>query len=491
MLYTLNRNDNRRQMLMLSLLTPTERVGAVGKNRLHASYSSTGAALFVTAPGGDYKDSYANNLVAAVGGGCLEAEDGTSYAVPIVSGVVALILEANPQLGWRDVQGIVASTAQITDTDNPEKPWTTNSAGLSHSYWYGFGIIDASAAVQAAKKWTNYAEELSMSGESGVINLPIREYQEGAVSSTIIVSTDENFATESVVVFLNIAHVHRGDLDVVLTSPSGTQSLLAPGKRPESTQDDESWQLMTVRNWGEPANGEWTLSLTDISLGTELKSCYDLPNWSVPVEGNALMTCQEMEYSECCIDGVQLDDINCQIPTDENGVGPAEACCECGGGSSTATSENVLKSWRIEVYGHIEVSGRTDADNNGSDVTTLDPTLSPSTPPTPGPSSGPSSGPTFTPSAIAYDSSANPAPGIRPREQFTPVPTFGPSTESTLAPSSAGGRDDIIIAPIEDDTTVGGSGDAAAALTHLVGGRKLVGCVALAVAGSLVMGFSI
>jgi kexin len=44
-------------------------VGAVGKDRKHASYSSTGAAVFVTAPGGDY-DSVSGNIVAKPGGGC-------------------------------------------------------------------------------------------------------------------------------------------------------------------------------------------------------------------------------------------------------------------------------------------------------------------------------------------------------------------------------------------------------------------------------------
>ena len=37
---------------------------------------------------------------------------GTSAAAPQVSGVVALMLEANPNLGWRDVQTILANSAR-------------------------------------------------------------------------------------------------------------------------------------------------------------------------------------------------------------------------------------------------------------------------------------------------------------------------------------------------------------------------------------------
>jgi len=45
-------------------------VGAVGKDGLHASYSTTGAAIFVAAPGGD-DEAITNNVVAKPGGGCV------------------------------------------------------------------------------------------------------------------------------------------------------------------------------------------------------------------------------------------------------------------------------------------------------------------------------------------------------------------------------------------------------------------------------------
>lgn len=41
----------------------------------------------------------------------------TSAAAAMVSGVVALMLEANPDLGWRDVQEILANSARHTGTD--------------------------------------------------------------------------------------------------------------------------------------------------------------------------------------------------------------------------------------------------------------------------------------------------------------------------------------------------------------------------------------
>lgn len=109
-------------------------VGAVGKLGKHAYYSSAGAALLVSAPGGDNEYSK-NHVVAQPGGGgatnCKDATVGTSYAAPVVSGVIALMLEANPSLTWRDVQGLLATTSQKTDPTDVS--WTTNAAGLHHS----------------------------------------------------------------------------------------------------------------------------------------------------------------------------------------------------------------------------------------------------------------------------------------------------------------------------------------------------------------------
>ncbi|WP_152986643.1 S8 family serine peptidase, partial [Pseudovibrio sp. POLY-S9] len=62
-----------------------------------------------------------------------EATQGTSFAAPIVSGVVALMLEANPLLGWRDVQEILALSAK--QVDDPSTEWSTNGA----STWNGGG----------------------------------------------------------------------------------------------------------------------------------------------------------------------------------------------------------------------------------------------------------------------------------------------------------------------------------------------------------------
>jgi len=259
----------------------------VGKDGKHASYSTSGAALFVTAPGGDL-ESYTNNVVALPGGGCHDITSGTSFATPIVSGVVALILQANEALTWRDVHGIIATTSQKMQPEDPS--WTTNSAGIHHSNLYGFGVIDASAAVTAAQMWINYSSEQTITAESGAINLAIKDFPSDPVSSIISVEATDTFKTESVAVYLSLSHSSRGDLDVILTSPSGTESLLHPGQRPESTQVDEHWKLMTVRNWNEPANGDWSLHIVDRSAGDVDPSLWSIADvlfsWRIMVYGH-------------------------------------------------------------------------------------------------------------------------------------------------------------------------------------------------------------
>jgi uncharacterized protein YdiU (UPF0061 family) len=65
-----------------------------------------------TAAGGDYTDSFG----------------GTSSAAPLVSGVVALMLEANPDLTWRDVQHVLVNSARRNDPSDAD--WRQNGSGL-------------------------------------------------------------------------------------------------------------------------------------------------------------------------------------------------------------------------------------------------------------------------------------------------------------------------------------------------------------------------
>ncbi len=147
-------------------------VGAVRSDGRVASYSTPGACLLVAAPGGDSTSGFeglfttdpqgkngdnrfvdpANPVLADYLSG-VNGFIGTSAAAPIVSGVVALVLSANPQLGWRDVQQVLALSARQVDRTDPDS--VTNGAGFGVSHNTGFGVVNAGAAVRLAQTWSN------------------------------------------------------------------------------------------------------------------------------------------------------------------------------------------------------------------------------------------------------------------------------------------------------------------------------------------------
>ena len=341
-------------------------VGAVGKDGQHASYSTPGAALFVVGPGGDI-DHLTNNFVAVPGGThCGDISVGTSFAVPFVSGVVALMLQVNPNLTWRDVQAILANTSShdtsssSSDKDGLET-WTINAAGYYHSYKYGFGLVNAEAAVNASEIWSLLGPERQILVESGPVNVSLTDDPTNLASSFAVVnaSAGRNFVTESVVVYLDLIHASRGDLRIVLTSPQGTESMLHPSKRPENShlQEEERWKLMTVRAWGESPVGTWTLSLVDESAGI-VSPCADIPFQYVWDQNDdsfdgAITTCATLESAGACAEGGVLYGLVTQLRV--GNITAVNACCACGGGMP-ASSVNILRSWKMVVYGHIDTS---------------------------------------------------------------------------------------------------------------------------------------
>ena len=371
--------DTNYQGLSNSRYTIT--VGAVGKDGKHAMYSTPGASLFVTAPGGDF-ESRSNWITAKTGGGCLDIQVGTSFATPVVAGVVALILEVNPTLGWRDVQGILATTSQVVDASDDS--WTTNAAGVSHSYKYGFGVIHASSAVAAASSWSNYGpEQLVSASSSSSLNLPIADAGGSTTQTTLDVQG--TLTVESVVVYLDLVSSSRGHLEIRLTSPAGTESILTPGGRPENVllPSAQRWKLLTVRSWGEGATGSWTLSIVDTKVG-DASSCIDLP-----FDDDALSSfdCYSLQRNMVLLNLTQ-DHVCSEIA-------PAtDACCFCGGGDDASGVQDQLVSWMIMVYGH-------------NSMVSAEPTVAPASAPTawlPEGSDGPSAP---SPVAAAHGGDSN------------------------------------------------------------------------------------
>ncbi|MBF0451675.1 MAG: S8 family serine peptidase [Candidatus Magnetomorum sp.] len=238
-------------------------VGAVDHNGRHAAYSDPGAALLVVAPGsGDGVFMSGTDLQGLHGDSCGDCQDqikGTSASASLVSGVIALMIEANSKLTWRDVQHVLIHSAIQNDSDDPE--WTKNAAGLSVHPKYGFGMVDAEAAVKKAQTWTT-VNPSSFIPYKQQVNQSIPDNTPAGIVSTISVDAATAYKLEHVEVVLNASHEYRGQLEVTLTSPSGTKSVLAE-PHSDPSENYSSWKFMSVRHWDESIQGQWTLSVTD------------------------------------------------------------------------------------------------------------------------------------------------------------------------------------------------------------------------------------
>uniref|UniRef100_A0A3Q3JNC6 Proprotein convertase subtilisin/kexin type 6 n=1 Tax=Monopterus albus TaxID=43700 RepID=A0A3Q3JNC6_MONAL len=182
---------------------------------------------------------------------CTEGHTGTSVSAPIVAGIIALTLEANLLLTWRDVQHLLVNTSRPLHLKADD--WKTNAAGHRVSHLYGFGLVDAEAMVLEARKWRTVPPQ-----HTCIDKLPH--------SSDVQRPNPEQHVDylEHVVVKVLIVHPRRGDLEINLISPSGTRSqLLAKRLFDSSSEGFRNWEFMTIHFWGERAEGLWSLEITD------------------------------------------------------------------------------------------------------------------------------------------------------------------------------------------------------------------------------------
>jgi Ca2+-binding RTX toxin-like protein len=256
-------------------------VGAVDHNGNVAYYSTPGANLLVVAPSSTYGVGLTTTDIAGAAGhdsgDYLSDFGGTSAAAPQISGVVALMLEANPELGWRDVQEILALSArQVGDpgslTGSEKYAWSYNGAdnwnggGMHFSNDYGFGLVDALAAVRLAESWTlqgTSANEVRV-GVSATFNRAIPDNG----STTFQLAIPNNILIDHVELTVDILHPNRGDLRITLTSPDGTISIVLD--RPlngTDTGDNLLFRFGSNAFWGENSAGTWTVTITDANGG--------------------------------------------------------------------------------------------------------------------------------------------------------------------------------------------------------------------------------
>jgi subtilisin-like proprotein convertase family protein/subtilisin family serine protease len=272
-------------------------VAAARDNGFASSYSNHGADVLVAASAGDLVSQgglgiVTTDLLGTQGynlrsnsGASSDFTDnfgGTSAAAPIVSGVVALMLDANAGLGWRDVQEILSIGARHTGSAigstssgpfengnwffNGGNDW--NGGGRHFSVNYGYGLVDAYNSTRIAEAWQLFAPEAATSANEATISAS--NTTGGAITdlneSIFTVSGAGHFDIEHITVTITLTHTFFTDLGIYLVSPDGKEVMLADRTAGGGATADApfTWSFGVDSFRGADASGDWKLRIDDM-----------------------------------------------------------------------------------------------------------------------------------------------------------------------------------------------------------------------------------
>ena len=253
--------------------------GAVNWNGERTDYSEPGSNVMLVAPSSNntyQSDSviFSTDVYGTNGNSStdyLEFMNGTSASAPMVAGVTALMLEANPDLTWRDIQHILVRASKKVDSS--DEGWFKTHVGRDFNHAYGYGLIDASAAVDLAERWDNVTKEVNFTEISlnvGTVSVNKFIFDGNDLGRTSEVFVKESMNIETVEIEVNISHPYRGDLNIFLESPNGVVSELVKQSNDNGT-NYHNWTFTSVVHWDENSFGTWKLKVNDTvdtSLGT-------------------------------------------------------------------------------------------------------------------------------------------------------------------------------------------------------------------------------
>ncbi len=261
-------------------------VAAVTETGAVTGYSSAGAPILVSAFGssGTIVTSDRVGLPGLAPGDFTTSAQGTDVAAAMVAGVVDLMLEANPNLTYRDVQTILANSARHVGSDigsartgSESIDWgfnaaaTWNGGGLHFSNDYGFGLVDARAAVRMAESWQATGAPLvgTITNFLTVLSTATAIPDGNTTGLTFTSTTPTTAAIDRVRLTMTFATTFLGDLEVYVTSPDGTTSRIIADVG-SGADFNGSWTFETQAFRGERRDGTWSVRVVDDSPGDAL-----------------------------------------------------------------------------------------------------------------------------------------------------------------------------------------------------------------------------
>ncbi|CAG2227760.1 PC3-like endoprotease variant B,Furin-like protease 2,Furin-like protease 1, isoform 1-CRR,Furin-like protease 1, isoforms 1/1-X/2,PC3-like endoprotease variant A,Proprotein convertase subtilisin/kexin type 5,Furin-like protease kpc-1,Proprotein convertase subtilisin/kexin type 4,Proprotein convertase subtilisin/kexin type 7,Furin,Proprotein convertase subtilisin/kexin type 6,Furin-1 [Mytilus edulis] len=229
----------------------------------NAWYSEVCAPALAATYGGSEEDRYLTTTTTT--DECkTNGTQGTSFSAPIASGIIALALQANPYLTWRDVQHLIVLTSSRKGFNDTYSDWSVNGANKEFSQVLGYGLMDAEAMVSKAKTWATVPVQHTFTTRT---RFPFISTRSDMLSSnTIFVSRSDSLirCLEQVTVRIKFSYSKfRGVTELYLVSPSGTESNLLHFRYEDAIKYERrgslTWTFMSVHFWWENPVGIWRL----------------------------------------------------------------------------------------------------------------------------------------------------------------------------------------------------------------------------------------
>lgn len=289
-------------------------VAALASLSQRSHYSNYGSGIALCAPTNNVHEYHRVTVrglgittTTGGGGGVTQSFGGTSSATPLVAGVAALVISANPALTALEVIVILKQTAakdlnmeayprtppasfdpqptwdvspvapfdqgDFTDINDPDGTW---------SPWFGYGRVDAPRAVaEALARRVTTGQQVYQKTSSPGLDIPDNNIT--GVQDKI--SFAEAAQVESVKVSVDITHNYIGDLRLTLISPAGTEVVMhnrngGATKNLHKTFDLTSTPGLSAFKVGS-LQGDWTILVQDLAAADTGR----LNQWGLEIAG--------------------------------------------------------------------------------------------------------------------------------------------------------------------------------------------------------------
>lgn len=273
-------------------------VAALASIAQRSHYSNYGPGILICAPTNNVHE-YRRLTVRGLGITTTTGEraavtdffGGTSSATPLVAGITALVISANPDLTALEVISILKRTASkdLDFTPYPRTPpasfdpnptWDVspiapfdagafqniNDPDGTWSPWFGHGKADAAAAVAEATGMRR-GPSPSIIKKASAPELNIPDNNRTGTQDTINITDGATIA--SIRVSVDIMHTFIGDLRVTLRSPAGTAIALHDRNGGNADNLKKTFDLATTPGLGalngQSVQGDWMLLVQDLA----------------------------------------------------------------------------------------------------------------------------------------------------------------------------------------------------------------------------------